>query len=194
MTKGADRRAARAARVTAREAEATRARRRGQFARVALTLLGVAVAALVGWRLYVRATEASTWQTFADQGNRHLPSAQSVFEGYNSDPPTSGPHAPVRPRWGVYGSPIPKVLQVHGLEDGGVLVQYNCPHGCPDLVAQLQRVVARYPEYVILAPYPGMRPRIALTAWRRLDASEEFDEARIVRFIERFKGIDHHKG
>ena len=51
----------------------------------------------------------------------------------------------------------------------------------------------RYDKYVILAPYPPMRSKLALTAWTRLDALEDFDEARVVRFIETYRGIDHHK-
>jgi hypothetical protein len=38
-----------------------------------------------------------------------------------------------------------------------------------------------------------MRHRIALTAWTRLDAFDEFDEGRIHRFIRVYRGIDHHK-
>jgi hypothetical protein len=35
------------------------------------------------------------------------------------------------------------------LEDGGVMVQYNCPDGGPDLVAQLPEIVRRYDHQVI---------------------------------------------
>jgi len=80
---------------------------------------------------------------------------------------------------------------VHNLEDGGVLVQYNCE--CPELVEQLRAIVRRYDRQVILAPYPTMKSRIALTAWTRIDAFDAFDETRIVRFIEAYRGIDHHK-
>jgi hypothetical protein len=38
-----------------------------------------------------------------------------------------------------------------------------------------------------------MPPKIALTAWTRLDTMDEFDEGRITRFIEAYRGIDHHK-
>jgi hypothetical protein len=81
---------------------------------------------------------------------------------------------------------------VHNLEDGGVMVQYNCPAACPDLVAKLTAVVSGYQSQVILAPYPGMKTRIALTAWTRLDAFDDFDERRIQRFITAYRGIDHH--
>jgi hypothetical protein len=82
-------------------------------------------------------------------------------------------------------------LQVHNLEDGGVIVQYNCT--CPEVVEKLRGIVSRYDKYVILAPYPGMKPRIALTAWTRLDRLEKVDERRITRFIDAYRGIDHHQ-
>jgi len=66
-------------------------------------------------------------------------------------------------------------------------------HWCPELVEKLRAIVRRYDRHVILAPYPPMKSRIVLTAWTRLDAFEEPDEKRIVRFIEAYRGIDHHK-
>jgi hypothetical protein len=125
-------------------------------------------------------------------GNEHLTSAEDKHVAYNSVPPTSGPHLPVIARWGIHAEPISNELQVHNLEEGGVLVQYNCPQGCPDLVERLRAIVLRYDTQLILAPYPGMGSRIALTAWSRIDTFDEFDEKRIVRFIEAYRGIDHH--
>ena len=92
----------------------------------------------------------------------------------------------------MHDEPIANELQVHSLEDGGVIVHYNCPDGCPGLVVQLQEVVARYHDGVILEPYPDMETRIALTAWQQIDQFDRFDEARIARFIRAYRGIDHH--
>jgi hypothetical protein len=157
--------------------------------------LGIAVVAagLVGYFAY-RAAADLPGAKLADQGNAHLQMATDAHVPYNSDPPTSGPHLPYIAPWGIHTVPIVKELQVHNLEDGGVMVQYHCPTPCPELVAKLTEIVKRYETQVILAPYPGMRTRIALTAWTRLDAFDEFDEARIVRFIRAYRGIDHHKG
>jgi hypothetical protein len=94
--------------------------------------------------------------------------------------------------WGVHYQPIPDELQVHNLEDKGVVIQYSCSSECPDLARKLEAIVKRYKEYVVLAPRAGMDKRIALTAWGKIDKFDEFDEARIVRFIKRFRGIDHH--
>lgn len=112
---------------------------------------------------------------------------------YNSVPPTSGPHYDSLADWGIHSESIPNELQVHNLEDGGVLVQYNCAEACPGLVNQLAGVVERYEGHVILAPYPAMDSRIALTAWGRADALQDFDERRIVRFIEAYRKLDHHE-
>ena len=109
--------------------------------------------------------------SFPDQGNLHVQTVNEPIAPYNSEPPTSGPHLPYVAPWGVHTEPIPKQLQVHNLEDGGVVVQYHCPRRCPELVDKLTAIVKRYDRQVVLAPYPGMKHRIAadgLDAPRRL--------------------------
>ena len=160
----------------------------------ASTLAVVVVAAgLIGYGAY-RAAADLPGVRLEDQGNGHIAMPSDPHVPYNSDPPTSGPHLPYIAPWGIHTTPIAKELQVHNLEDGGVMVQYHCATPCPELVERLAAIVRRYETQVILAPYPGMRTRIALTAWTRLDALDEFDEARIVRFIRAYRGIDHHRG
>jgi hypothetical protein len=144
-------------------------------------------------------------------GNDHIQSMVSPHVPYNSDPPTSGPHVAFITKWKIYKVPVPKEIQVHNLEDGGVIIQYNCPQPCDEMVAKLEALVTQYyekavkeqlrsidpgrpPKYerLILAPYPGMDAKIALTAWGRMDKFNDYDEARIMRFIEAYIGIDHH--
>ncbi|OGL28657.1 MAG: hypothetical protein A3G44_16995 [Candidatus Rokubacteria bacterium RIFCSPLOWO2_12_FULL_73_47] len=150
----------------------------------------VVVAVSVGWFAY-RAAANLPGTPVPSQGNLHIAMVTSPHAPYNSEPPTSGPHLPYIAPWGVHTRPIPRELQVHNLEDGGVLVQYGCE--CPDVVARLRAIVGRYDTHVILAPSPGLAPRIALTAWTRIDTLDELDEGRVVRFIEAFRGIDHHR-
>ena len=147
------------------------------------------VAVLIGWFAYQSAADLPG-EKLPDLGNLHIQSATDPHAAYNSEPPTSGPHLPYIAPWGVHTRPIVNELQVHNLEDGGVMVQYNCT--CPELADKLKVIVSRYDKYVILAPYPTMKSRIALTAWTRIDRMEELDEKRIVRFIDTYRGVDHH--
>jgi hypothetical protein len=165
--------------------------RRGRGRQLAIVagvavVLGVATFAV----LSTRGSAEAPGTRMPDQGNVHIASIDSPHEPYNSDPPTSGPHLSYIAPWGVHTRPIPKELQVHNLEDGGVMVQYSCD--CPDVVTKLEGIVRRYDKFVILAPYPTMKTRIALTAWTRLETLDEVDEKRIVRFIDAWRGVDHH--
>lgn len=164
-------------------------RRRRWWIGAGAVLLVVAGVGYFAWRAKAELPGAAV----PDQGNLHIQTATQPHLQYNSDPPTSGPHLPYLAPWGIHTLPIAKELQVHNLEDGGVLVQYNCPQDCPDLVEKLKAIVKRYDKLVILAPYPEMKSRIALTAWGRIDTFDGFDEARIERFIKAYRGIDHHK-
>jgi len=176
----------------ARRAEERRKKeRRRLITRLSLAILLVLGFGYAGYWAYGRITAPVTWREFPSLGNAHIPSPATPHIPYNSDPPTSGPHTPYLAKWGIHDRPIPKEEQVHNLEDGGVVIQYNCPEGCAELVEKLTAISRRY-DRTVLAPYPGMDRRIALTAWRRLDKFDEFDEPRIVRFINAHIGIDHH--
>ena len=172
-----------------REREARQARLKRLAHRLGLPL---AVGGLLGifalW--WVARPQLGTY--VPSQGNAHLATIGQPHEPYNSEPPTSGPHlgggmAP----WGISREPIAKELLVHNLEDGGVIIHYGCTD-CPDLVTKLETIARRYSRHVVMAPYPGLKTRIALTAWTRIDVFDEFDEGRIVRFIEAYRGIDRH--
>ena len=61
-----------------------------------------------------------------------------------------------------------------------------------ELFAGLRAVVEAYPDHVILVPYPGLDRCIALTAWTRIEKMDQLDERQVRRFIEAYRGIDHH--
>ncbi len=161
-----------------------------------------------GYWLVKEATKPQPGEFIADLGNKHIQNITDEHEQYNSLPPTSGTHVGGKANWGISDSPIPDELQLHNLEDGGVMVQYNCTPGksggesatpsaqetdtCNQLLDQLATVVKKYPDKVAMAPYPKLDTNIALTAWSRIDKFNDFDEERIQKFIKAFKGIDHH--
>ncbi len=183
----------RQSRQTEKERQRARTERRKRLERVLLLGLGAIALLVIAFLVYTQATQEQIGTAVADMGNQHIRSVDEPHAPYNSDPPTSGPHVQELANWGVHDKPIPKELQIHNLEDGGVIVQYNCADGCPDVASKLEAIVRKY-EHTILAPYPGMDHTIALTAWGRIDKFDEFDQARIERFIRAYAGIDHHRG
>lgn len=127
------------------------------------------------------------------QGNLHISDINTPHIPYNTKPPTSGPHLENIAPWGVSKEQIPDELQVHNLEDGGVGVQYYCKEPCTELIQGLERIMKDYANaHVFMAPYQEMEHRIALTAWGRIDAFDDFDENRIRVFIDIYEGIDRH--
>ena len=170
--------------------ERTRQRRNRRLLQIGLVvLIGGGLAAL----LLSAILRPQPGEEVISQGNAHITEAQMGQFAYNTSPPTSGPHLGSLANWGVHDERISNELQVHNLEDGGVIVHYNCPEGCSDLVAELKSIVEGYQEGVILEPYADMDTRIALTAWQRIDQFDEFDAERIERFIRAYRGVDHHQ-
>ncbi|MBI2113524.1 MAG: DUF3105 domain-containing protein [candidate division NC10 bacterium] len=186
MEKRQRRQAAKEARQAERAHGARKNRIQRLVVRSALLLIIAGLVGGLGWWIF--RPKPGTY--VPSQGNTHVVGEAVAFR-YASDPPTSGPHSGGIAPWGIHERSIPKALQIHNLEDGGVLVQYNCTD-CDDLVRNLKDIVRRYPDKVILAPYAGMKNRIALTAWSYIDAFDQFDEPRILRFIDAHRGIDHH--
>ncbi|MCH7998301.1 MAG: DUF3105 domain-containing protein [Chloroflexi bacterium] len=157
----------------------------------------VAVAVLVSSGGDSRPDYPYTVQTFEDLGRDHLAPGQT-YDFYNSDPPTTGPHAPLPAEWGVHDLPVAKEVLPHNMEHGGVVVQYDCSAGeaplddagCQELRDQLAAITESNRsdgKLVLMVPYAGMEHTIALTAWRTLDTLDEFDEQRVQAFIDSFE-------
>ena len=111
---------------------------------------------------------------------------------YSSTPATSGwhygpPDAPVS--WGVHSEFIPDEILLQNLAQGGVGLHYNCPGGCPDVVAAFSELADRYPK-IVVSPYEGMDGRIALTAWTYLDVMDELDLQRVELFVRAHHGSE----
>lgn len=166
---------------------------------------------LIGVVIYfnVRSEQpAGNEEVLPSLGNSHIEDGGISSIAYNSTPPTSGPHYGGLAALNIYPEPVRYEQLLHNLEDGGVVVYYQCGDGCPELVSQLEGVVSTYlgaGRKVILVPndptwtvnnslplHQDMGSRIALTAWQSIDKFDEFDESRMRKFIDRYEGIDHH--
>ena len=131
--------------------------------------------------------EAAPGTQIFDQGRGHIAPGQDHV-AYNTSPPTSGPHYPTTALWGLHTIPIIEELQVHNLEHGGVLVQYNTDD--PTLRDQLESLVMNqrnYPCYLVVAPYSDMDETIALTGWAVLQYLDAYNEQAIIDFIDAYR-------
>jgi hypothetical protein len=173
---------------------------------------GVAIVAIIALVivLNIRSTlPVGAEQVMPTQGNTHINQGSTSPVEYNSTPPTSGPHYPGLAPWAIHQTPIRYEQLIHNMEDGGVVIYYQCADGCPELVDQLSSVVTSYlnaGRHVAMVPndptwgaengqpfHKDMGSRIAVTAWQRIDKFDEFDAERIRAFIERYEGIDNHR-
>jgi len=181
----------------------------------AAAVIGAAVWLLVA---HVRATTAGPQPApsviasthYPSQGHQgHMPGDLKRYANfrYSSDPPTSGFHREILSPAFVNADPLPKYVQVHLLEHGNILLQYNCM--CPQTAAALAEIADAFDSRlvpagttlpsndqlksaeenglaVIVAPNPTMPHIIALTAWTRLATMDSVNKADIVSFINRW--------
>lgn len=176
-----------------------------------LAAVGVVLLLLIGFVIYqnVRSAQAVAGETaLASQGNTHIDFGSPSPVTYNSIPPTSGPHYGNLVGWGIHADPQRYEHLVHNLEDGGVVIYYQCPEGCPEMVQELEALVRPYIDqgkHIVLVPndpawsinggpplHQDMEARIALTTWQRILKLDEVDSGKIRAFIQRYEGIDHH--
>ena len=92
---------------------------------------------------------------------------------------------------------LPDEQLVHNLEHGYVIIWYrdeDLAGNRADLAAEMQSVMKMAgnsgrtgtPKLMAI-PRPGLKSRLALTSWGRIDELESFDQQRILSFIEHFR-------
>ncbi|MBI3732287.1 MAG: DUF3105 domain-containing protein, partial [Chloroflexi bacterium] len=114
-------------------------------------------------------------------GQQHAP--------YNSTPPTSGPHWDAPADWGIYHDPVPEERWVHNLEHGGIVILYNCPQDCPDLLNRLDALFKTAPRSklgnvkLLITPYHTAPNRLTLVAWNYYLPLDDYDDAVVRGFM-----------
>ena len=98
---------------------------------------------------------------------------------YLSDPPTSGPHAPLAQVAPVYDAPLPRPTQVGILEAGKVLVQYR-----DDLAGgDVERLRALGGGDLVVAPGAELDRGVVASAWLYLLRCDGVDEEALREFV-----------
>ena len=106
---------------------------------------------------------------------------------YNSNPPTSGPHAGNPTQLKVLENPAAKENLIHTMEHGAVVIWYSTDN--QDVIKQLESIAndaIDRRKFVVMSKYTEMEPdTVALTSWTRLDKfkSSDFNHKRVQDFI-----------
>jgi hypothetical protein len=100
----------------------------------------------------------------------HIAEVGAASVRYNSDPPTSGPHAAFAPPPGIYSDPLPDVLAVHALEHGHVVVQYGARVPA-DVVAGLAHLARVYAADILPGSTPLTSCWLRARVWARRSRS-----------------------
>ena len=121
-------------------------------------------------------------ETFPGLGRSHI-RPDAVHLGYNSDPPTSGPHHPAPAQPGFYTKPVAPETLVHNLEHGQVVIWFH-PEADGLLKDQIEVLVGQQPSATVAVPYERAPSQgFVMTAWRhsqtcRLASQEAVDDFR----------------
>jgi hypothetical protein len=123
------------------------------------------------------------------EGQTHVSVGTKVR--YAANPPASGSHYPFwRQPWEMYATQVPREEWVHNLEHGGIVLLYNCPTPCPDVVDALTAIrLGRQPDRfnairILGTPDLEMPRRVAAVAWGWRWQGDSVDADAIECFID----------
>jgi hypothetical protein len=150
----------------------------------AIRIGGVAVAAVIG----MLASGCREPAPCASPPGPHLSSCSDACCGDGNNPPTSGGHCPTPLPCRVYTTEQLRCQWVHNLEHGHLVLLYNCPDGCDDLLPGLQSVwesrpVASGARRALLAPDSRIPARFAAVVWGRSLVADSVDLAALNELI-----------
>lgn len=120
--------------------------------------------------------------------------------GYNSNPPTSGPHWPASVKNGVFDKQQLDEQLIHNLEHGYIWISYLPTQSqleatnaaavaglTEDEVKQLEEIVREDSWKIVLEPRIKNDHKIALVAWGRLLTLDTVDVDKIKDFIKTYR-------
>lgn len=117
----------------------------------------------------------------------HL-SPGTIYNDYNTNPPTSGRHVGQTERYGIHPTSVVREQVVHNMEHGAMVIWYDTEDA--ELIKQIEdfsEALPSFPSCVIVTPWE-MDSVIALTAWGKLLTLETFDAELMQRFANAYQG------
>lgn len=159
----------------------------------------IAAVGVVGILLFFNARDKATFSetagpglAFADQGNGTLAADARPPRPYNSNPPTSGPHA--RAPIARDGTVLSDSQILTALAAGNVILFYGTAKPPPALRALADRAAGPFDpqlaaagQAVVLARRPGTEGAVA-AAWRHLQPAENPADPKLAAFTDFWLG------
>lgn len=130
------------------------------------SVVGVAVIVAVFIAVKPLPEELSAVETFPQMGRDHLAQGEAPPD-YNSSPATSGDHSPAPAECGIYPAEVPDEVQVHNLEHGAVVIQYQ-PDLEPTEIQALEDYARTKSSHILLAPRADLDDPVVVTSWTRM--------------------------
>ena len=124
----------------------------------------------------------------------HL-TCSSTTCGDGQNPPTGGNHCGDTVRCRAHDTEQNRCVWLHNLEHGHAVFLYNCPEGCPELVASLDSLRQEAKAggngviRAVVAPDSQLPKRVAALLWRRAWVADTLDPE-AVRCLLKFQDLD----
>lgn len=129
--------------------------------------------------------EVEGTQVYKGVSREHIQSG-TPGSGYNSNPPSSGPHWQGSAKNGIYDKELADEQLIHSLEHGYIWISYKSD--APDDVKNKLKEIAENDSWkIVLEPRDKNDTMIALVGWARVLNLDNLDEKRIKDFISTYR-------
>lgn len=112
----------------------------------------------------------------------HVPSCTDASRcGSGDEPPPGGPHCGSLVTCRIHGTAQNRCEWIHNLEHGHLVLAYNCPAGCDEIVSALAgyHQALPYPRRAVVTPDPRLTSKVAAMVWGFTWSGEAFDMEKI---------------
>jgi len=157
-------------------------------------IIALIVAGLLAYNFILKTPQSDAeemGERVSIQNRDHISESETV-QVYNSNPPTSGPHAGAI-KGGFYSEEIEDINGVHNLEHGYIWITYR--NISTDAKAMLKKIARKNSGRVLVSERRANDAQITLASWGRYDkmTEPELDEAYVVRFIDKYTNTSPEK-
>jgi len=128
-------------------------------------------------------------EEFQIEGRDHVSAGTIV--GYQTNPPTSGPHLGEAKSWGIYDVELDDKAVVHSLEHGGIWISYK-DVGESD-IGILKEIGKQNSQSTVVSPRPGNDNKVVVASWGRMMRLDTADKALIQKYINTYKNQSPEK-